>query len=152
LDPRHQRRPRPRLPRLTPTPFRRQPDSSSAAGRPAGASPLLHSPRSGQRTPSSASDTREPAATPTHAGAVARPAPGHSGLPAPTARALAVALALVLPADCAGCGAWETAVCPACRELVSLTPVRSDRDAPVLTLPGDAGPLLPVWSLADYAG
>ena len=58
----------------------------------------------------------------------------------------------MLPADCAGCGAWDTAVCPACRELVSLIPVRSDRDAPMLTLPGDAGPLLPVWSLADYAG
>ncbi|WP_152192683.1 ComF family protein [Georgenia satyanarayanai] len=68
------------------------------------------------------------------------------------ARTLAEALALVLPADCAGCGAWDVAVCPACRELVSLTPVRSDGDAPMLSLPGDAGPLLPVWSLADYVG
>ena len=67
-------------------------------------------------------------------------------------RALSEGLGLVLPGDCAGCGAWDAAVCPQCRELVSLTPVRSDRDAPVLTLPGDAGPLLPVWSLADYAG
>lgn len=58
----------------------------------------------------------------------------------------------MLPADCAGCAAWDVAVCPACRELVSLTPVRSDRDAPALSLLGDAGSLLPVWSLADYAG
>ncbi|PYF99359.1 Predicted amidophosphoribosyltransferases [Georgenia satyanarayanai] len=35
---------------------------------------------------------------------------------------------------------------------MSLTPVRSDGDAPMLGLPGDAGPVLPVWSLADYAG
>src|SRR5690625_3138353 len=68
------------------------------------------------------------------------------------ARALSEGLALVLPADCAGCGAWDTAVCASCRELVSLTPVRSDGDAPVLSLPGDAGAVLPVWSLADYAG
>lgn len=77
------------------------------------------------------------------------PAPAR---PARAARALAEGLALVLPADCAGCGAWDVAVCPECCELVSLTPVRSDRDAPMLTLPGDAGPLLAVWSLADYAG
>ncbi|WP_324652632.1 ComF family protein [Georgenia sp. H159] len=67
-------------------------------------------------------------------------------------RAVADGLSLVLPTDCAGCGAWDVAVCPGCRDLVSLTPVRSDRDAPMLSLPGDAGPLLPVWSLADYAG
>ncbi|MBD8063056.1 phosphoribosyltransferase family protein [Oceanitalea stevensii] len=83
---------------------------------------------------------------------MARPSSGRPASSARPARALAEALALVLPADCAGCGAWDVAVCPACRELVSHTPVRSDRDAPMLSLPGDAGPLLPVWSLADYAG
>lgn len=65
--------------------------------------------------------------------------------------ALADGLHLVLPVDCAGCDAWDEAVCPACRALVSTTPVRSDADAPVLALPGDAG-LLSVWSLADYTG
>lgn len=65
---------------------------------------------------------------------------------------LAAGLSLVLPADCAGCGAWDVSVCARCRDLVSTTPVRSDRDAPMLSLPGDAGPLLPVWSLADYTG
>ncbi|QDB78508.1 ComF family protein [Georgenia sp. 311] len=69
-----------------------------------------------------------------------------------TARALTEALALVLPADCAGCGAWDQAVCPQCRGLVSRTPVRCDGQAPMLSLPGDADGLLPVWSLADYAG
>lgn len=61
-------------------------------------------------------------------------------------------LGLVLPADCAGCGAWDTAVCADCRDLLSTVPVRSDMDAPVLGLPGDAGSLLPTWSLADYTG
>lgn len=67
-------------------------------------------------------------------------------------RAVSDGLSLVLPTDCAGCRAWDVVVCPSCRDLVSLTPVRSDWDAPMLSLPGDAGPLLPVWSLADYAG
>src|SRR5699024_9479111 len=70
----------------------------------------------------------------------------------PLRRALAAGLSLVLPADCAGCGAWDAAVCDDCRELVATTPVRSDWDAPMLSMPADAGPLLPVWSLADYAG
>lgn len=72
-----------------------------------------------------------------------------------TAWALAVAregAGLLLPIECSGCGAWDVAVCDRCRELVSTTPVRCDSDAPLLTLPGDAGPLLPAWSLADYAG
>lgn len=69
-----------------------------------------------------------------------------------TTHALAEALALVLPADCAGCGAWDEAVCPQCRALVSRTPVRCDGQAPMLSLPGDVDGLLPVWSLADYAG
>lgn len=75
--------------------------------------------------------------------------------PAVVARAgaaLADALVLVLPVDCAGCGAWDVAVCGECRALVSGTPVRSDADAPMLSLTNDAGPLLPVWSLADYTG
>ena len=53
-------------------------------------------------------------------------------------RALREGLGLVLPADCAGCGAWDTAVCADCRDLLSTVPVRSDMDAPVLGLPGDA--------------
>lgn len=59
---------------------------------------------------------------------------------------------LLLPVECAGCGAWDVAVCARCRELISATPVRCDADAPLLTVPGDAGPLLAAWSLADYAG
>ena len=61
-------------------------------------------------------------------------------------------LGLVLPADCAGCGAFDVPVCEECRALISTTPVRSDGDAPMLSLPGDADSLLPVWSLADYIG
>lgn len=61
-------------------------------------------------------------------------------------------LGLLLPLECAGCGAWDTAVCRPCRDLVSTTAVRCETDAPLLSLPGDAGALLPVWSLADYAG
>lgn len=67
-------------------------------------------------------------------------------------RALREGLGLVLPADCAGCGAWDAAVCDRCRDVLSTIPVRSDMDAPMLSLPGDAGSLLPTWSLADYAG
>lgn len=61
-------------------------------------------------------------------------------------------LGLLLPLECAGCGAWDTAVCGTCRDQVSTTAVRCEADAPLLSLPGDAGALLPVWSLADYAG
>lgn len=67
-------------------------------------------------------------------------------------RALEEGLGLVLPVDCAGCGSWDVAVCSECRSLVAVTPVRSESQAPMLALPVEAGPLLPVWSLADYTG
>lgn len=59
---------------------------------------------------------------------------------------------LLLPVECVGCGTWDVAVCEPCCDLVSTTPVRCDADAPLLTLPGAAGPLVPTWSLSDYAG
>lgn len=50
----------------------------------------------------------------------------------------------VVPLVCAGCGAWDHVLCPACDAL--LVPQRLDGEAPGLR--GD----LPVWGLGSYRG
>ncbi|WP_206515682.1 ComF family protein [Georgenia faecalis] len=65
----------------------------------------------------------------------------------PLLGALREALGLVLPVECAGCGAWDVAVCAACAELLAGPPVRCDAQAPLLA---DAGPA--TWAVAAYAG
>jgi ComF family protein len=55
------------------------------------------------------------------------------------------ALAVLLPVECAGCGALDRAVCDPCR--AALTPTVLTRDI------GDrAGPGLPVWAGLEYEG
>ncbi|GIG20141.1 hypothetical protein Cch01nite_08650 [Cellulomonas chitinilytica] len=64
------------------------------------------------------------------------------------ARAL---LALVLPVECAGCGTDDVPWCAACAHLVAGTPWRCEHRAGRLDrLDGRA--VLPVWTLADFAG
>lgn len=63
-------------------------------------------------------------------------------LPSPVRSALADALALVLPVECAGCGAPDRAVCPACEQSLQ-TPVRTRRLA---------RSALEVFSATAYAG
>ena len=53
-------------------------------------------------------------------------------------------LRLVLPSSCAGCGTWETRLCPSCRAVLA-GPLRPAPHAQAL---GD----LPVWALASYRG
>lgn len=66
-------------------------------------------------------------------------------------RNLGAALGLVLPLECVACGAWDVAVCETCAMFLRGPPLRSEARAPMLNLPGEAGCLLPVWSMADYA-
>jgi predicted amidophosphoribosyltransferase len=51
---------------------------------------------------------------------------------------------LVLPADCAGCGAHGTALCTACAAALAVPP------RPVVPVPRPAG-FPPSWTVADYA-
>ena len=53
-------------------------------------------------------------------------------------------LSLGLPASCAGCGRWETALCPRCRELLVAGPVAVEH--------ADAAGDLDIWALASYTG
>ena len=70
---------------------------------------------------------------------------------------------LVFPTWCAGCGRWDDVLCDAClRELFSLPWRNAAPKAPYLTAvrtvaqglarPGDAEPVVAVWSLGAYEG
>lgn len=64
-----------------------------------------------------------------------------------TAREL---LGLVVPLECAGCGAWDVRLCAGCRALLTGGPRRVEEHAPRLArVTGDT---LPVWAAASYAG
>ena len=54
------------------------------------------------------------------------------------------ALSLGLPTSCAGCGRWETALCPQCRELLEAAPFAVEH--------ADAADDLDIWALASYTG
>lgn len=53
-------------------------------------------------------------------------------------------LSLGLPTSCAGCGRWETTLCPRCRELLE--------DEPFAVEHADAAGDLDIWALASYTG
>ena len=53
-------------------------------------------------------------------------------------------LSLGLPASCAGCGRWETTLCPRCRELFEAEPFAVEH--------ADAAGDLDIWALASYTG
>lgn len=53
-------------------------------------------------------------------------------------------LSLGLPTSCAGCGRWETALCPRCRELLEVGPFAVEH--------ADAAGDLDIWALASYTG
>lgn len=57
---------------------------------------------------------------------------------------LALGLSLGLPASCAGCGRWETTLCPQCRELLEGEPFSVEH--------ADAAGDLDVLALATYTG
>ena len=66
------------------------------------------------------------------------------------ARALVVALArLVVPVLCPGCGRWDEVLCAGCRAALEGGVRRVERGAARLDT---AGPPVPVWSQAAYAG
>lgn len=69
-----------------------------------------------------------------------RPAPSDGARP-PLGREAA---RLLLPVSCAGCGRWETALCPSCRALLRATPVAVEH--------AEAAAGLPILALAPYAG
>ena len=54
------------------------------------------------------------------------------------------ALSLGLPTSCAGCGRWETTLCPRCRELLEADPFAVEH--------ADAAGDLDIWALASYTG
>lgn len=60
-------------------------------------------------------------------------------------------LGLVLPQECVGCGAWDTALCPGCRDLLDVPPQRCEQGALALATGAEAESL-PVWSLVPYSG
>ena len=51
---------------------------------------------------------------------------------------------LLLPVSCAGCGRWETALCPSCRALLRAPPLAVEH--------AEAAAGLPILALAPYAG
>ena len=79
-------------------------------------------------------------------------------------------LGLLLPVECPGCGRWDVPVCADCARVFDGGPWRCEGGAPMLAaVPGEslaadpggvdpdaaapeAGPHLPVWTLAVYAG
>lgn len=81
-------------------------------------------------------------------------------------RSIADVLGLVLPVECPGCGRWDVALCGECAALFDGPPWRCEDAVPALALPvlavpflagpraaGTAHPaVLPVWTLAPYAG
>ncbi|WP_243858834.1 ComF family protein [Actinomyces sp. ZJ308] len=75
-----------------------------------------------------------------------RPAAGRfpRSLPATLSSRLLPGLSLGLPVSCAGCGCWETALCPRCRELLEGDPFAVEH--------ADAAGDLGVLALATYTG
>jgi predicted amidophosphoribosyltransferase len=65
--------------------------------------------------------------------------------------ALAEAVGLVLPVECAGCGRWDVVLCDGCGALLRRPPVRCEEDAALLA-GGGTLPVLPTWSLGAYRG
>ena len=65
-------------------------------------------------------------------------------LPPGLAAGLSLGLSLGLPVSCAGCGRWETALCPQCRELLEGDPFAVEH--------ADAAGDLDVLALATYTG
>lgn len=84
--------------------------------------------------------------------AAARPADRLVRGPAPGDRLLRATLpallGLALPVECAGCGAYDVALCRVCAALLDGPLVRCEESAPALA----GGALLPVWSPAAYSG
>lgn len=66
------------------------------------------------------------------------------GLPLGLTEHFSPALSLGLPTSCAGCGRWETALCPQCRELLEADPFAVEH--------ADAAGDLDIWALASYTG
>ena len=66
------------------------------------------------------------------------------GLPLGLTEHFSPALSLGLPNSCAGCGRWETALCPQCRELLEADPFAVEH--------ADAAGDLDIWALASYTG
>ncbi|SJM51998.1 Competence protein F homolog, phosphoribosyltransferase domain; protein YhgH required for utilization of DNA as sole source of carbon and energy [Actinomycetales bacterium JB111] len=64
--------------------------------------------------------------------------------------ALAAAVELAVPAECAGCGEWGVALCGPCRRLLRARPTDVTDGVPLLDAPG--GRVLTVWSSAAYSG
>lgn len=60
-------------------------------------------------------------------------------------------LGLLLPVECAGCGADDVAWCPTCARRLAGRPWRCEDRAPRLDRMDGLGPL-PVWTLADCTG
>jgi predicted amidophosphoribosyltransferase len=58
---------------------------------------------------------------------------------------------LVLPVECAWCGALDEPLCVRCRALLATVPRRCEASAPRLDLM-DGRPVLPVWALTPYTG
>ncbi|WP_454933750.1 hypothetical protein [Actinomyces oris] len=70
--------------------------------------------------------------------------PTTRGLPLGLTEHFSPALSLGLSTSCAGCGRWETALCPRCRELLEADPFAVEH--------ADAADDLDIWSLASYTG
>mgnify|MGYP001789610071 CR=1 FL=1 len=66
------------------------------------------------------------------------------GLPLGLTEHFSPALSLGLPNSCAGCGRWETALCPQCRELLEAEPFAVEH--------ADAAGDLDIQALASYTG
>lgn len=75
-----------------------------------------------------------------------RPAAHHTLIEPPTrlSAGLLPGLSLGLPVSCAGCGRWETALCPQCRELLEGEPITVEH--------AEAADDLDILALATYAG
>jgi len=58
---------------------------------------------------------------------------------------------LILPVECAGCGALDVVLCARCRALLSGSPWRCEDSAPRLDHL-DGRPGFPVWALTSYTG
>ena len=65
-------------------------------------------------------------------------------LPLDVLAGLSLGLSLGLPVSCAGCGRWETALCPRCRDLLEGEPFAVEH--------ADAADDLDILALATYAG
>mgnify|MGYP002744088985 CR=1 FL=1 len=70
--------------------------------------------------------------------------PAALGPPLGLSAGFSPALSLGLPTSCAGCGRWETTLCPRCRELLEAAPFAVEH--------ADAADDLDIWALASYTG